>query len=387
MHLRTGAGSFGCMAASWASRPVFGTDLDATLRRIVVILRVLGAVWMLMLVAGTVLTDEGANAQIAIGAGALAAVWTVVTLWAARRPQLFGSFTFFALDGVVALLIGAASAAAGAKDLFHGGYLVSWTVLGAYVFGRTGALGAATLLTVEQIVTHVVTGKNLVRTTGSIVFFVFAFIVGWTFDALRHADHERTRALDELDRQRTSEARREEREWLADRLHDTVLQTLHAINLSADDPQEVRFLARQQERDLRRALARMRSPHKDSYRVALLVARDDVETMYHTNVKAVIRHDAELDEHLRVVVDAAREAMLNAAAHSGSPSVELFSESENGLLSVHVRDRGVGFDGSRITPHRGIGRAAERVRHNGGELLIESMPGGGTECTITMPRT
>lgn len=374
------------MAASWASRPVYGTNLDGTLRRIVVIMRVLGLLWMLMLVAVTLATDDGADPAVVIAAGVLGIAWMVVTVWAATETKVLGSFTFFALDGVVAILIGAASAAAGAKDLIHGGYLMSWVVLGAYVLGRSGALGAATMLTVEQLITSFATGKNPVQTTGSVVFFVFGGLVGWTFDALRYADRQRSAALDELDRQRTDEARRDERERLADRLHDTVLQTLHAITLSADDAQEVRFLARQQERDLRRALARMRSPHAESYRVALLLARDDVETMYRTEVKAIVRHDAELDDALKVVVDAAREAMLNAAAHSGSTSVEIFSETEDGMLSVHVRDRGVGFDESKLAPHRGIGRAAERVRGLGGELMIESRPGGGTECTIRMPQ-
>jgi signal transduction histidine kinase len=89
-----------------------------------------------------------------------------------------------------------------------------------------------------------------------------------------------------------------------------------------------------------------------------------------------------MSAQLHAVVDAAREAMLNAAVHSGSTSIELFSDTSDGSVVVYVRDRGIGFDPVRLSPHRGIGRCVERIAAAGGELSIRTTVGEGTECKI-----
>jgi len=177
-------------------------------------------------------------------------------------------------------------------------------------------------------------------------------------------------------------ARADERMRLADHMHDTVLQTLHALRLNADDPDEVRYLARQQERDLRRAIATLRSSYVDSYRVALLAARDEVEAMYRVEIDPVLRSDIEMSDRLSTIVDAARESMLNAAKHSGSSTVELFSERSADSMVVFIKDRGIGFDVARISPHRGIGRCIDRVQTLGGLARVSSVVGQGTECSF-----
>jgi signal transduction histidine kinase len=298
------------------------------------------------------------------------------------KSNYLGTWWFVALGGVVVLFVGAASTLSGAEDLFHGGFLISWIVLAAYAGGRAMALAAAVLLTVEQVVVHIADGRGLVPTAGSVIFFVFALIVGWTVDALRASDAERAEAVSALEQERTASVRREERAMFADQIHDTVLQTLHAVRVHAHDPDQVKYLARKQERDLRRAVATLQSKYDNSYRVALLEARDDVESMYPVEIDPVLRSDAEMSAPLHAVVDAAREAMLNAAVHSGSTSIELFSDTSDGSVVVYVRDRGIGFDPVRLSPHRGIGRCVERIAAAGGELSIRTTVGEGTECKI-----
>ena len=372
------------MAAKWWSRPQPGTDLDATLRRLVVWFRLLGWLWMTLLVVLTLVSDDGADRGIVFSAAAVATVWSVVTVAIAAKTDYLGTWWFVALDGAIVLCIGAASTISGADELFHGGFLVSWIVLAAYAGGRAMALAAAVLLTVEQVVVHLLDGRGLIPTAGSVIFFVFALIVGWTTDALRASDAERVKAVSALEEERAANVRREERAMLADQIHDTVLQFLHALRLHADEPDQVRSLARQQERDLRRAVAWLQSEYDDSYRVALLRARDDVESMYPVEIDPVLRSDAEMSTELRTVVDAAREAMLNAAAHSGSSSIELFSDTADASVVIYVRDRGSGFDPMRLSPHRGIGRCIERVAAAGGELSIQTAVGEGTECKIVV---
>jgi signal transduction histidine kinase len=370
------------MAAKWWSRPQPGTDLDATLRRFVVWFQLLGWLWMMLLVVLTLVSDEGVDTAIVVYAAAVATAWTVATVAVAMKSNYLGTWWFVALGGVVVLFVGAASTLSGAEDLFHGGFLISWIVLAAYAGGRAMALAAAVLLTVEQVVVHIADGRGLVPTAGSVIFFVFALIVGWTIDALRASDAERAEAVSALEQERTASVRREERAMFADQIHDTVLQTLHAVRVHAHDPDQVKYLARKQERDLRRAVATLQSKYDNSYRVALLEARDDVESMYPVEIDPVLRSDAEMSAQLHAVVDAAREAMLNAAVHSGSTSIELFSDTSDGSVVVYVRDRGIGFDPVRLSPHRGIGRCVERIAAAGGELSIRTTVGEGTECKI-----
>jgi len=101
---------------------------------------------MMLLVVLTLATDDGADSTIVVSAALLATTWTGVTVGVAIKSNYLGTWWFVAADGAVVLFIGAASTLSGANDLFHGGFLISWIVLAAYVGGRAMALGAAVLL-------------------------------------------------------------------------------------------------------------------------------------------------------------------------------------------------------------------------------------------------
>lgn len=358
--------------------------MDTTLRGVVVGFRLLGWAWMLLLVVLTLVDDPAADDSVVIGAAVLGTVWSALTVFVAVRTDALGSLWFVLADGGVTVLIGAASTISGAEDLFHGGFLLSWIMVAAYAGGLIAAVAASVVLTIEQVIVHVVDDRGLVPTGGSVMFFVFALVVGGAFDAVRRLDRQRRAAEAELVRERAEAARWEERFAIADELHDSVLQTLHAIRLTADSPADVRHLARSQERQLRRTIAEMRSRFDDSFRAALLGARDEVEDHIRVEIDVVIRSDAELTDELWCVVEAAKEAMANAAMHSTDDKIELFSEIVGDVLTVNVRDRGSGYDTNRLDPSRGIGRHIARVGEAGGRMTITSRPGEGTEVTVTM---
>ena len=205
------------MAMPWSSRPEPGTGLDATLRGVVVAFRLLGWAWMMLLVTLTLLSDSGADSIIVIGAAALATIWAGVTVLVARYTDELGNLWFVLSDGVIVLAIGAASTVSGAEDLFHGGFLISWIVVAAYGGGLLGALGASVALTIEQVVVHAVDGRGLIPAAGSVVFFVFAVVIGWAINALRRYDLER----------RATEA---ELETLNVGLQETVQQQVHELD-------------------------------------------------------------------------------------------------------------------------------------------------------------
>jgi signal transduction histidine kinase len=352
----------------------------------VVVFRFLGLIWMLILVTVTILRDPPPVIWIVWASVGLAIFWTLLTWLISRtQPRFMSGWVWFALDSVAMLAIGVASVASGAEELFHGGLPLSLVFTGALWGGLPGSLIAAILLGVEQFVVHVVAELGAVRAAGSVIFFVVGAIVGWTFDKLRDYDLARQAAQDELAAEQAAVVLHEERAALADRLHDSVLQTLHAIRMGADDPSQSRYLARRQERELRRNIEEWRSEYRESFRASLLSVRDEVEDTHRVEIEAVIRDDAQISPNLAAAIEAAREAMTNAAKHSGSRNITLYSEFANGEAHIHVRDRGAGFtnDDQRNRVHE---RLAKRVESVGGLVEIDTAQESGTEIKIIVDR-
>ncbi len=197
----------------------------------------------------------------------------------------------------------------------------------------------------------------------------------------------------ELLAERQARVRAEERADMAARVHDSVLQTLALIQRASDDPHRVVQLARGQERELRAWLFDGAVPGAVGSEVTTLGAgvrtiAADVEAAHGAVVDVVVVGDCTLDERLRALLEAAREATVNAAKWSGAPSVSLFAEVEPEKVSVFVRDRGGGFDVDSIAPdRRGIGQSIEaRMLRHGGRAAIRSAPGEGTEIELSAPR-
>jgi signal transduction histidine kinase len=358
-------------------------ELEATLRRMVVVFRFLGWIWMTLLVIITLVSDPPPRLWVVYASVALATGWTLLTWYMARgHPQQLAGGLWFAFDSVVMLTIGAASVASGANELFHGGMPLSYVFVGALWGGLPGSLIAAVLLAIEQFAVHVIAELGAVRAAGSIIFFIIAAIVGWTFDRLRDYDIARQLAEGQLAAEREAVAAHEARVTLVNKLHDSVLQTFHAIRMGADDPAQSRYLARRQERELRRNIEDWRSQFGRSFRAALLSVRDDVEDIHRVEIEAVIRDDSELTPDLEAAIDAAREALTNAVKHSGAQSISLFSEVVDGKASIHIRDNGRGIDDpvqSRLTV-----RLNQRVEAVGGLVAIDSGEMIGTEVKITV---
>jgi signal transduction histidine kinase len=191
--------------------------------------------------------------------------------------------------------------------------------------------------------------------------------------------------------ERQARARAEERAEMAARLHDSVLQTLALIQRRADQPQQVVQLARAQERELRSWLFDGKAPGAAGAEDATLAAgvhriQADVEDVHGVAVEVVVVGDCELDDGLRALLAAAREAAVNAAKWSGAGSVALFAEAEPDSVSLFVRDRGAGFDPDAVGEDRkGIAESIRgRMARYGGTVAIRSSPGTGTEVSLTM---
>jgi len=357
--------------------------IETTLVQLVLFVRILGFVWMTLLVIVTWFTDSDANLVVVALAEIAAAGWTVVTIVTSRNPTTMRTWQFVALDGAVALFVASASFIADASELFHGGYPISWLAVAAYAGGMRLAVAAAVVLAADQVIGFVLTDRSLVATTGSFVFIVYAVIFGWTIDTLRRNDARRRAAEHALETERTERALEAERLALANELHDSVLQTLQVIRTDADDADRVRYLVRSEERSIDRMINRYRHPGEAGFEAALLAVRDEVEDLHGVEIRTVIRDDVPLTPPVAVAVDATREALTNAARHSGAPIVNLYSEAHDGSVRVFVRDRGAGFDPATVEEGRGMRHSLrQRMEDAGGTLQITSTPGLGTEVEI-----
>ena len=114
----------------------------------------------------------------------------------------------------------------------------------------------------------------------------------------------------------------------------------------------------------------------------------EVEDQQGIAVEAVTVGDCELDDDLAALLAAAREATVNAGKWSGADVVSLFAEVEPSEVSLFVRDRGRGFDPDAVpSDRRGLAESIRgRMARRGGSATVRSVPGEGTEVSLTMPR-
>jgi len=197
------------------------------------------------------------------------------------------------------------------------------------------------------------------------------------------------RAASQVSEARLERVRQAERAEVAAHLHDSVLQTLSLIQRSAGDRAATLSLARRQERELREWLFGNAGASKESdFRAALTELAGEVETLHGVPVEVVIVGDAALDDGLRAALAAAREAMVNAAKHSGAARVDVYAELGQSSLELFVRDTGRGFDPPAVPKdRRGVCESiVGRMSRAGGHASIGSAPGRGTEVALVLPR-
>ena len=194
------------------------------------------------------------------------------------------------------------------------------------------------------------------------------------------------RLVRELGDERAARAREAERADIAAHLHDSVLQTLALIRARADQPAEVARMARAQERELREWLYDDRSAPGTSLAAALREVIGEVEDGRAVAIDAVVVGDRVPDADTEALLQATREALVNAVVH-GRPPVSLYLEVAEDGVEVFVRDRGAGFDLDAVPSDRfGVRESIMgRVRRRGGTATVTSRPERGTEVHLRVP--
>ena len=170
-------------------------------------------------------------------------------------------------------------------------------------------------------------------------------------------------------------------------LHDSVLQTLTLLQKDGADPEEMRRLARRQERELRRWLFGSGEDGAEltDLRAAVTALCEDVEDRESVAVSTVVIGDAPVTDAMRPLLSALREALVNACRH-GRVGVDVFVDASGTRVEAFVRDRGPGFDLADVPSDRmGVRQSIiGRMHRAGGSGTIRRAPGGGTEVALAL---
>jgi signal transduction histidine kinase len=94
----------------------------------------------------------------------------------------------------------------------------------------------------------------------------------------------------------------------------------------------------------------------------------------------------EMEQHLLRI---AQEAVANVLKHAGATRIAIQLRTEARKLRLRIEDNGHGFEQkdvfSSLGGHFGLIGMRERAERLGGEMRLESRPGGGTEVEVMVP--
>ena len=204
-----------------------------------------------------------------------------------------------------------------------------------------------------------------------------------------------------LQAERTREARYlatlEERNRLAQEMHDSVAQLLFAADLSLNVLQESRDEAQRQKalsrtnRLVSEALAELRSivevmrPADLScgLKVALTRLAKRSSGLVKVNLEA---EEIELAPDLAATLyRIAQEAVHNALRHAEAETIWLKLWRTKNAINLLIKDDGSGFDSAAITPGLGLDGMRERSQSLGGSFELTTEPEVGTSVEVSLP--
>jgi signal transduction histidine kinase len=195
-----------------------------------------------------------------------------------------------------------------------------------------------------------------------------------------------------------------ERKLIGEQLHEDVAQRVAALSIgisslaqgcgisakAAEASHRLRQDAAEIMHDLSRLSRRLRPPSLETVGLSLAlqilveqINNDPEVTVTYEQVGQPATLPWEVAVSLYRVV---QESLDNALAHSGAVSISVGLFCENGSCELRVCDDGAGFDLDAAATH-GLGLAGmkERMRSVGGTLMIDTIPGRGTEIIASIP--
>ncbi|HEU5024943.1 MAG TPA: DUF5931 domain-containing protein [Spirillospora sp.] len=386
--------------------------LDAALWRSVAVYRVLALVYAAVVIG----KNSGGYAHPLGGWAVLAvlAVWTGIATLAYRDPARRG-WPLLVAD--LAVAFGCILTTAWVETPHHiatgrptlpvswvAASVLAWAVAGGRRLGVTAAL----VLGVANLLVHAVAGTagGIGNTTlnGIVLLLLAGLVVGQVVRLAREAEARLARAVE-------LEAATRERERLARRIHDSVLQVLAMVQRrggeAGGEAAELGRLAGEQEAALRALIGAGPATGSGGVAAGVLAPRPGAGSGRAADLRPLLTGQASaavtvstpatpvpLPEHAAQEVAAAVAAALdNVRRHCGDGArAWVLLEDGPGEVTVSVRDDGPGMPPGRLDDAAASGRLGVaqsirgRVRDLGGTVAIVSAPGEGTEIEMTVPR-
>lgn len=199
----------------------------------------------------------------------------------------------------------------------------------------------------------------------------------------------------------------EERQRLARDLHDSAIQSLYGLVLSAEGAarklaegqvaivgerlQAIRQTAHSALQEMRSLVFELRPP--DLEKVGLVAALRSRLKSVEDRAGVLTTLDVEGDGRLPQLLEAGlyrivQEALNNALRHSGAEKVSVSLKIGSEEVALEVADDGIGFDlqAERSGGGLGLRGMAERAQDLGGKLSLKSKPGQGTRVRLEVPK-
>jgi signal transduction histidine kinase len=215
--------------------------------------------------------------------------------------------------------------------------------------------------------------------------------------------HEERMAILRQQLAQVTAAQEEERQRIAQELHDGVGPALASLNIrlrtvrkllgrdrhpAAEEIEELAELVQASIQDIRRLIHDLRPAVLDE--LGLVPALREYVARYQEEqgleVALVLpegdeRIPASLETTLFRIV---QEALANVAKHAQARRVEISLTRDREGVTLRIADDGQGFDPEAPRPgtHLGLWSMRERVEQLGGRFEVESAPGRGTKLTI-----
>lgn len=226
---------------------------------------------------------------------------------------------------------------------------------------------------------------------GNVLITILTFFLSYWFAAWMF------RTIDRINqRLNTEQARRavyEERERLAQELHDNIAQTMFflKVKLKQGQLEEAATAVNEMDQHLRQAIFNLRSSPDDGISLVHRIQKWLAEWSALTGVE--VQQQVQLDPeyftpgeevHLFGVI---QEAFTNIRKHSRATSASLHLDAVSGRWTLRIGDNGCGIADEQMASQKyGLRMMRERANRLGAELDIRSLPGGGTELVISAAR-
>lgn len=187
------------------------------------------------------------------------------------------------------------------------------------------------------------------------------------------------------------ELQEKERSEISRELHDNVGQKLSAasmmLNIEQRDLEKIKYLVNTSIQDIRNLSRALNTPELNSetlgknlcYLIENLPEPDKVSFI--SEFEDDILSDFTKGQIYRIV----QESVNNALKYSKAENIQVHIKEDKNILSVQVKDNGIGFETDQMIPGNGIKNIRERVKNCSGEFNLHSMPQHGTKISIKIP--